>query len=327
VKSKCTLVTAAIILYTGLQAQIVSVGSSGNMTIKPGTLFHTDGLSLNPSADFVLGNTNLSHNTILVNYTSNVCVSRVYKWSNTTGSFSGTAQINYLDAELNGLIEVTLQVNIHTGTTWQAVISATNDIFNNYVLSNSFTNTTLDEITLASQLTPLPLSWHRFTVQKQNNHSLLQWSTAYEQNTRDFIVQHSSNGNSWLTIATLQAAGNSTDSNYYSHLHTTPVKGVNFYRILQRDLDNRSSYSQVQQLKFDEQNALFEIITNPVQNGVLQILVNQSVSQPINLLSNDGKLIWSKQLAPGVHSLDLSSYAKGMYLLKAGKITEKLVLQ
>jgi hypothetical protein len=35
-----------------------------------------------------------------------------------------------------------------------------------------------------------------FTAKAQNNsQSLLQWATAQEQNTKDFYIQHSANGN------------------------------------------------------------------------------------------------------------------------------------
>jgi len=172
---------------------------------------------------------------------------------------------------------------------------------------------------------PLPVSWASFTVQQEGDAALLRWSTASEQNTRSFTVLHSINGSAWNSIANIHAAGLSTSAHDYSYLHATPASGVNYYRISQTDVDGRSVYSDIKTLKLNSQNPAFSVIVNPVANGTMKINAQQKIT--LSLFSPDGKMLWKKQLMPGMQTLDVSRYAKGIYLLKADGIAKRIVIQ
>jgi hypothetical protein len=154
---------------------------------------------------------------------------------------------------------------------------------------------------------------------------LLQWVTAQEQNTRNFAVQHSSNGINWSGIGALPAAGNSNIPINYSFVHTTPVIGINYYRILQTDMNNRNSYSTIKTLRFTTAGEPFFIIGNPVTNNVLTLQIN--TSSILALYTADGKLLWKEQINAGTKYIDVSRYAKGTYLLKTNSTTQKVVIQ
>lgn len=171
------------------------------------------------------------------------------------------------------------------------------------------------EIMNWSAMGTLPLSWQSFTALKQNEKVLLNWSTANEQNTRDFTVQHSTDGTNWYAIGTVAAAGNSSTERKYSFTHATPVKGNNFYRIMQTDIDNRKTYSVIRKLLSGKPDASITVLGNPVTNDQLVLLVNEA--QTISLLTTDGKLVWQKQCTAGMQSLDVSSLPSGIYILKS----------
>jgi hypothetical protein len=235
-------------------------------------------------------------------------------------------QINYNDgAELNGIPEAQLTLNIHNGTTWTPYPATTRDGTNNFVLTNGVISTGLNELTLANSLTPLPLAWLSFTATKQNQTALLKWATAQEQNTRDFRVQHSANGINWSGIGLLPATGISNSTSNYNYVHSNPITGINYYRILQTDMDNRNSYSAIRTLKFTKTDEPFTIIGNPVTNDVLTVQVNVSIN--LSLYTADGKLLWQEQVSAGTKTIDVSRYAKGNYLLKANNTAQKVVIQ
>lgn len=307
-------------------AQQLKVTSGTDLTIVNGTIFRVDSLTLTPTADFTISNNTLNKATTLVHPSSNPYISRVYQFTNTTPAFSGAVQINYQDgAELNSIAENALTLNIHNGTTWAAYTATTRDASNNFVLTNGISNVALNELTLAAQLTPLPLAWLSFTATKQNQTALLKWATAQEQNTRNFTVQHSANGINWAGISLLPAKGSSNGINNYNYVHSNPVTGINYYRILQNDMDNRSSYSGVRTLKFTTAAEDFVIIGNPVTNNVLTVQVNASIN--LALYTTDGKLLWHQQVNGGTKAIDVSRYARGTYLLKSTTTTQKVVLQ
>jgi hypothetical protein len=312
--------------YATSHAQL-TVDPGSSLTIQNGTQFHVDGLTLIPSADFFLSNVVLSKWATVVHTQVNTYISRVYQFSNTSNAFSGSIQINYTDgAELNGLAEANLTLNIHNGSNWAAYPASTRDAINNYVLTNGLSGITLNELTLASQFAPLPLTWLSFTAIAQNNsQSLLQWSTANEQNTQDFYIQHSADGINWVTSGSIPAAGNSNSARHYNYVHTNPVKGLNYYRIKQTDVDSRYSYSPVRMLSFTRALQPFTILGNPVTNDVLTLQVNMATS--LAFYTADGKLLWQEQVNAGTKTIDVSRYAKGTYLLKTITTTHKVVIQ
>lgn len=306
------------------KGQILSIGTSG-LNILNGTTVVADNLTLIPSADITISNNTLNRATTIVNGSSNPYISRVYRFTNNTPAFSGSVQINYLDgAELNGITENVLTLNIHNGTAWTAYNATTRDATNNFVLTNSVNSNGLNELTLAG-FAPLPVTWLTFTATKQNQTAVLKWATAQEQNTRNFSIQHSASGKNWTAIGTLQAAGNSNNTRNYSYIHSSPVTGINYYRILQTDLDNQSSYSAIRMLRYTKTDEPFTIFGNPVTNNMLTVQINEATS--LALYTADGKLLWNENVNAGSKTIDMSRYAKGTYLLKAKNVIQKIVKQ
>ena len=315
-----------------LQAQILTVSPGTDLVIKPGTLFFADNFILTPSADFTLSNISLSRNTLLIHPVLNTYIARVYQFSTSTNPFSGTIQINYQDgAELNGLSETDLQLNVHNGFTWQQFASTTNDVVNNYVLSTSLPGVQLNELTLAAIGAALPLRWRSFTAAKQQENVLLQWSTFSEQNSKSFILQTSSNGTTWNTLATVSAAGNSSSIRDYSYLHTSPATGYNYYRIIETDIDGKYNYSLVRKVLFELTPWHIELLGNPVINGMLEIKITlarpNDIAPTLKLYTADGKLLWIKQPGEGTHAINVNGYPKGTYLLQANEKTIKFLIQ
>jgi len=317
----------ASLFLCNAHAQLLTVDPGASLTIQNGTQVHADGLTLIPSADFILSNVILSRSATIIHTQVNPYISRVYQFSNTTNAFSGSIQINYNDgAELNGIAEANLTLNIYNGTNWGAYPASFRDAGNNYVLTDGLSGITLNELTLASQFAPLPLTWLSFTAKAQNNsQSLLQWATAQEQNTKDFYIEHSADGINWVIIGSLPAAGNSNSTSYYNYVHTSPVNGRNYYRIKQTDIDSRYSYSPVRMLSFTKALQPLTIQGNPVTNNVLTLQVNMATS--LAFYTADGKLLWREQVNAGTKTIDVSRYAKGTYLLKTITTTHKVVIQ
>ena len=250
---------------------------------------------------------------------------RVYRLTSNTNPFSGSVQISYTDgAELNGIPEEQLTLNIHNGTVWSFYPATTRDATNNFVLTNGVSGTSLNELTLAGSAAR-PLAWLSFTATRQNSTALLKRATTQEQNTRNFSVQHSAIGINRTSIGLRPATGISNSTSNHSYIHTSPVTGINYYRILQTDMDNRNSYSVIRTLNFTKTDEPFIIIGNAVINDALTVQVNTSIN--LALYTADGKSLWQEQINAGTKNFDVSRYAKGAYFLKATSTTQKVVIQ
>lgn len=315
-----------LLFTTMIQAQLIKVAPGTDLTILSGTIFKADSFLLTPSANFTLTDNSLTKSATISHASLNPYISPVYQFTNSTNPYSGSLQIYYTDgAQLNGIPESSLSLNVHTGTSWIGYPVATRDATNNFILTTGLSAINLNEFTLADMLTPLPLIWKSFTATRQNQTAVLQWTTRQEQNTRNFAVQHSSNNTNWSDISILPAAGNSNIAGNYSYVHTNPVTGINYYRILQSDMDNRHSYSAIRILVFTTAGEPFIVTGNPVTNKIITVQVNRA--SLLGLYNSDGKLMWQEQVNAGTKYIDVSRYAKGTYLLRTNSTVQKVVIQ
>jgi hypothetical protein len=90
-------------------------------------------------------------------------------------------------------------------------------------------------------------------------------------------------------------------------------------------MDGRGSYSDIRAVEFVIEALSFTVLNNPVTNGTLQVRVNTSAM--LSLYSSEGRLLWNKEVDAGTETIDVSGYAKGIYLLKTNKGSVKILVQ
>lgn len=182
----------------------------------------------------------------------------------------------------------------------------------------------IDDFTL-STITTLPVNWVSFLAKETREGILLHWNTSNEINSNLFDVQHSTDGSHWNNIGNVTAAGNSVADKSYSFLHKTPEVGNNFYRLNQIDIDGKSTYSNVVSILSTIPNTAVKILSNPIQNGVLQVQVGQA--QSLSLQNAVGQIMVQKTLAQGLNNINVGNLPKGIYFVKVGNTVKKIVLQ
>lgn len=183
----------------------------------------------------------------------------------------------------------------------------------------------LDNISLMNVVSTLPVRWDDFKATKNLSNVQLDWATTFEQNTSNFIIQHSYQENDWQTIGNVKAAGNSDIKQSYSFIHNYPTNGVNNYRIIQVDLDGKRSISKIVSIKIQSISYL-NISPNPVVSNTLNVRTNETLN--IEIIDLSGKtLMTGKTLVPGVNSIDISKFGKGMYFIKAPGQTLQFIKQ
>ncbi len=183
---------------------------------------------------------------------------------------------------------------------------------------------TFSPFAVGDNLISLPLTWLSFTAKEQDKNVVLNWSTAFEENTKDFTVQYSTDGNNWSNLGILPASGNNSSSQSYSYIHPNAKEGMNYYRIVQSDKDGRFSYSKVTSVYFSANTSIM-VYPNPVTDGKVTIELQQKTM--VRVFSSAGKLVLEKQLAAGRGELNLGQFAKGIYMIKAGDKSATILIQ
>jgi hypothetical protein len=173
----------------------------------------------------------------------------------------------------------------------------------------------------------VPAGVHNFyfggTISK--GQSLLTWQTSDEQNSKDFLVQHSTDGIHWSAIDSVRAATNSISVKNYSYMHSKPVPGCNYYRLIQRDIDNSYTYSKIVNLVYKSYIRQLNAFPNPVSNSNLYVQLPQAAL--VNLYSNTGALVLQKYSSAGTQAINVTSLPKGSYILKAAAETKQIIVE
>lgn len=157
----------------------------------------------------------------------------------------------------------------------------------------------------------LPVTWISFTGEIQSNQTvLLNWKTATETNTKNFIIQRSTTSGNWNNIGIQLAANNSNNVQDYNFIDAKPNAGKNYYRLFQKDVDGASAYSNVVLIEYNK--VKFGVFPNPVFK-YLTVQLSNPGKATIILFDNSGRLINQAQVNGGNIVLDIEGVSAGIY--------------
>ncbi len=170
----------------------------------------------------------------------------------------------------------------------------------------------------------LPIGLVSFEAEAVNNNAVrLSWETSSEQNNDYFVVERSLSGeDGWEALATVNGAGNSEVSNYYSIMDNTPLSGISYYRLKQVDFDGQERIHEMQSVYLDVGSAGdLVIFPNPATETVTLKgdIVSLSTFKLLNAMGQDVcmNIVTVKQ-GDETLVLDISSLRSGVYLVKSG---------
>ncbi|MEO6638560.1 MAG: T9SS type A sorting domain-containing protein [Ginsengibacter sp.] len=170
--------------------------------------------------------------------------------------------------------------------------------------------------------TVLPISFTSFIVTKDGSNVKLEWKTSSEQNNDRFEIQRSTDATKWTAITTVNGNGTSSESHTYQAYDYSPVRGLNYYRINQYDLDGRSHISDIKALRISGGKTLVTVSPNPSRAGINFRIASEAASNVAATLSTmNGKTIHREVInnvqPNSITKLNLQQQpAPGVYILK-----------
>jgi hypothetical protein len=164
----------------------------------------------------------------------------------------------------------------------------------------------------------LPVQLLSFTGKLQNTDGQLDWKVADTRDLAGFELQHSRDGRSFRKLADV-SSGN---SNAYSYLHKQLPLGANFYRLVLKEKNGNSAYSNVVLLSVGKlRTQIIGLRENPVRNN-LSVLIIAATNQNASCQIADalGRLIMRSetQLQAGQNQWNIQTQmlAKGLYFIQ-----------
>lgn len=171
-------------------------------------------------------------------------------------------------------------------------------------------------------LTALPVVLGSYTAQLTAPSTVtVSWTTVSEVNNKYFILQHSSDGITFSAIDSVSAT-NHQNGYSYSDVDSHPSAGNNYYRLVQVDIDGKTTYFDVLKVVVSNspQSGL-RISPNPVVSVVMLQLSHPETGDLQVVLSDiQGRVLrswkFSKTGISWQQTLDLGAIPKGSYTLQ-----------
>ncbi len=164
---------------------------------------------------------------------------------------------------------------------------------------------------------PLPVEMTYFTARADEQHSLLEWATASEENNSHFEVEHGTDGIRFSSIGLVDGNGYSAVVHNYQFIHRTPQFGTNYYRLKQVDFDGTESYSDIKNVSIQPNNGSVTLYPT-VTKDFLQLDFDWGMSEDVNIQIYDlsGSLVKTLTLTVDSNKqLDVSHLGEGQYFI------------
>lgn len=165
---------------------------------------------------------------------------------------------------------------------------------------------------------PLPVTLLYFTASVNDENSVtLKWTTTSESNSKDFQVERSVDGINFETLTTIPAAGNSPTTRDYLAIDRNPPNGIIYYRLKQRDLDEKYVYSQIERVVFEANPGSISAGPNPaIDHVMLYMQFDTELKTTYQIASLDGKVVAQERVKANATRINMSNLPNGTYILK-----------
>lgn len=154
----------------------------------------------------------------------------------------------------------------------------------------------------------LPLQWLEVKAQWVNNDAKITWQVAQEINVKDYTVQQSLDGINFTDACNVKADNATT----YSCTVSADANTIHYYRVLQTDIDGKSSLSKIVVLNSTGTQSV-SIYPNPVTDK-MQVTGLQNFSE-FTIVNMEGKIMKKQKLTARSQSISVQYLQPGMYLL------------
>lgn len=167
---------------------------------------------------------------------------------------------------------------------------------------------------------PLPIELTSFTgTCEEDGTAQLQWTTASENNSKEFIVQRSTDGVHFENIAVIAASGFSNQPRNYSITDSSVVAATNYYRLIELDYEGKSTIYSIILVKCREVYGIHVFYHDP--KIVLEVNSDKDKSVAIHVFEISGKLLHqeSKSVTRGYNRFNLdiqNKLADGIYIIQ-----------
>ena len=174
----------------------------------------------------------------------------------------------------------------------------------------------------------IPIELLYITAKAVNNKNVVSWETATEINNKGYDVQRKTANGTWASIGFVDGANKPST---YTFEDKGPLS-ISYYRLRQVDYDGKETLSKIVSVA-QNQKGQIRISPNPTSDKVNIMLPDNERLESTTVTVYDliGRQVLTQKTTANAVELDMSSLAKGTYLVKIDAnnsvYTEKIIRQ
>lgn len=162
----------------------------------------------------------------------------------------------------------------------------------------------------------LPVTFLDFSASVKKSGVELIWKTASETNNDFFTIERSTDGFSYVPLATMDGSGNSNEIVSYFFMDENPVQGLAYYRIKQTDFDGNFDYSQTLPVDFLDQKLPWLNVYPSPATEILHISTDESsIDATYSIYNALGAIVETGHWVKTEFDLQIADFDDGMYYL------------
>lgn len=145
----------------------------------------------------------------------------------------------------------------------------------------------------------------------------INWNVATQTNNDKFVIDKSSDALNWITLTTINGAGNSSEAITYSCTDNNPY-AITYYKLTQFDFDGKSQMFNIIPVNNNYLNKNISVYPNPFKNYItIEISVTIETNYDIRVFGMGGSVLFSKNVpvesGTFTYLLDTSTFPAGIY--------------
>lgn len=122
----------------------------------------------------------------------------------------------------------------------------------------------------------LPVDIIYFKGRSENGRIALEWETGWEKNSKEFIIERSSDMRTFSAIGVVTASGETTERTSYSFVDNDPSAGINYYRLKLVDKDSGIINCKPVAVEHTEKALEVQVAPNPASSQTITIMADGS---------------------------------------------------
>lgn len=189
-----------------------------------------------------------------------------------------------------------------------------------YIDPNQGNNSPTGTVSVAG--VPLPVAFGSMSANTKGCEVSIDWTTLNELRNDYFSVERSGDGVRFASIAKVKSQGSGSEERAYHYSDVHPLKGKNYYRVVQHDADGKTTTTPVANAAVECGQPLIDLFPNPATDVVkVRGMQGDNTVRVFNAL---GQVIIEEATDEAIHPVNTSGLAAGTYHLQVIKGTQSI---